>query len=87
VHSIAGQHFRTARFINLEKRHRRRVVLTEKPRDRHDVIIVQEKLDGSNVAIAKVDGQLIPIGRAGYPAVSSKYEQHRLFHNWAMSQP
>src|SRR4051794_20850982 len=62
-------------------------ILTEKARDRHDVIIVQEKLDGSNVAVAKLAGQIIPIGRAGYPAVSSKYEQHRLFHDWVMRRP
>jgi hypothetical protein len=57
-------------------------ILTEQTRDRHDVIIVQEKLDGSNVAVARVDGILIPLGRAGYRAESSKYEQHRLFANW-----
>jgi hypothetical protein len=59
-------------------------ILCEKARDRHDVIIVQEKLDGSNVAVAKIDGQLHPLGRSGYPAISSKYEQHRLFHLWVM---
>src|SRR3989442_5967093 len=51
-------------------------ILTEKTRDKHDLIIVQEKLDGSNVAVARVSSQLIPLGRAGYPAISSKYEQH-----------
>lgn len=61
-------------------------ILTEKARDRHDVIIVQKKVDGSNVAVAKIDGQLVPLGRAGYPAVSSPYEQHRLFHNWVMER-
>lgn len=57
-------------------------ILTEKPRDKHDVIIVQEKLDGSNVCVARVNGTLIALGRAGYPAISSKYEQHRHFANW-----
>jgi len=57
-------------------------ILTQKARDKHDVVIVQEKLDGSNVAVTRVDGTLIPIGRAGYPAISSKYEQHRHFANW-----
>lgn len=57
-------------------------ILTIKPRDKHDIIIVQEKLDGSNVAIARVSGQLIALGRAGYPAISSKFEQHRFFANW-----
>src|SRR5438105_13435252 len=57
-------------------------ILTEKVRDKHDVIIVQEKLDGSNVAVARVGGRLIALGRAGYSAISSKYEQHRLFADW-----
>lgn len=57
-------------------------ILTEKTRDKHDVIIVQEKLDGSNVAVARVNGQLMPLGRAGYRAESSRYEQHRLFAFW-----
>ena len=51
-------------------------------RDKHDVIIVTEKLDGSNVCVVRVKGALVPLGRAGYPAISSKYEQHRLFANW-----
>ena len=55
---------------------------TVKVRDRHDRVIVEEKLDGSCVAVAKIDGQIVPLIRAGYRAVSSKYEQHRLFHLW-----
>src|SRR5688572_5472551 len=57
-------------------------ILTEKVRDKHDVVIVQEKLDGSNVAVARVEGMLVALGRAGYRAESSKYEQHRLFAAW-----
>lgn len=60
-------------------------ILTDKPRDRHDCIIVQEKLDGSNVAVARHNGELIPLGRAGFRAMSSPYEQHRLFHDWVMA--
>lgn len=33
-------------------------IMTEKLRDRHDLIIVQEKLDGSNCAVAKIDGKI-----------------------------
>lgn len=51
-------------------------------RDRHDRIIVTEKLDGSNVSVAKLDGAIIAIGRAGYLAQTSKYEQHQLFAAW-----
>ena len=57
-------------------------ICTIKARDKHDVIIVTEKLDGSNVGIAKVDGQIVAIGRAGHLAQSSKYEQHQLFAAW-----
>src|SRR3954451_14610433 len=62
-------------------------ILTEKVRDKHDVIIVQEKLDGSNVAVARLDdGSVVALGRAGYPAISSKYEQHRLFAAWVYAR-
>jgi hypothetical protein len=57
-------------------------ILTEKARDRHDLILVQEKLDGSNVAVARVNGVLVPLIRAGYPAISSRFEQHKLFAAW-----
>lgn len=56
-----------------------------KVRDKNDRVIVQEKLDGSCVSVAKVNGELIPLSRAGYRAVTSKYEQHILFHDWAMA--
>lgn len=61
-------------------------ILTEKPRDKHDVVIVQEKLDGSNVGVANIDGQLIPLIRAGYPAVASHWEQHRIFAAWVYAR-
>jgi hypothetical protein len=58
-------------------------ILTSAPRDKHDIIIVQEKLDGSNVGVARLnEGTLIPLIRAGYPAISSKFEQHRFFAAW-----
>lgn len=57
-------------------------IATIKTRDRHDIVIVQEKLDGSNVSIAKINGALIPLTRSGYTAISSPYEQHHLFHAW-----
>lgn len=57
-------------------------IATENPRDAHDLIIAQEKLDGSNVGIAKVDGTILPIIRAGYVATTSPYEQHQHFAHW-----
>lgn len=47
-----------------------------------DTIVVQSKLDGSNVCVAKIDGIIIPLIRAGYRAINSRYEQHRRFDRW-----
>lgn len=63
------------------------IIACEKARDKHDLIIVQEKLDGSNVAVAKVNNEIIPLGRSGYRAETSKHEQHLkfakfVFKNW-----
>lgn len=57
-------------------------IATIQTRDKNDEVIVQEKLDGSNVGVARIGNQLYPLGRAGWPAVSSPHEQHRHFHNW-----
>ncbi|MEW6213097.1 MAG: RNA ligase family protein [Acidobacteriota bacterium] len=57
-------------------------IATEKMRDRHDHIIVQEKLDGSNVGVARLNGDLYPLTRAGYLAQTSPYEQHWHFAEW-----
>lgn len=57
-------------------------IATEKARDKHDVIIVQEKLDGSCCAVAKVEGKIIALGRAGYPAVTSEYPVHHAFDSY-----
>lgn len=57
-------------------------ICCERPRDRHDRIIVQEKLDGTNVAVANVGGELVALNRAGYTAVSARWEHHRLFARW-----
>ena len=59
-------------------------IATVKTRDKHDEIIVQEKLDGSNVGIARINDALVPLGRAGYTAISSPYKQHIMFHDWVM---
>ena len=57
-------------------------IATEKKRDRHDLIIVQEKLDGSNVCVAKIKDEIIALTRAGYLATSSPFQQHRFFAFW-----
>ena len=57
-------------------------IATLKARDRHDHIIVQEKLDGTNVGIARLEGVLYPLVRAGYIADTSPFEQHWRFAQW-----
>lgn len=57
-------------------------IATLKTRDRHDKVWVTEKLDGSNVGVANIDGKLMALGRAGYLAETSKYEQHQMFSQW-----
>lgn len=57
-------------------------ICTARARDKKDRIIVTEKLDGSNVAIAKVNGSIVALTRAGYEADDSPHIQHHLFHDW-----
>ena len=57
-------------------------ICTERTRDRHDTVVVQEKLDGSCTAVALKGGQILALGRSGYLAQSSPYEQHQLFADW-----
>ncbi len=57
-------------------------ICCERPRDRFDTIIVQEKLDGSNVGVVNLDGQIVAVGRSGFSAASSPYEQHHHFAAW-----
>ncbi|MEW6770092.1 MAG: RNA ligase family protein [Bacillota bacterium] len=59
-------------------------IATKRARDKWDVVIVQEKLDGSNVACAKINGVIVPLVRAGYNAETSPYEQHHLFARWVL---
>lgn len=58
-------------------------IATIKTRDKNDEIIVQEKLDGSNVGVARIGDTIYPLGRAGYLASTSPYEQHQHFAKWA----
>jgi hypothetical protein len=57
-------------------------IATEKARDKYDHVIVEEKLDGSNVGVVKLEGTIYPVGRAGYLASTSPYQQHQLFAEW-----
>lgn len=62
------------------------IIATKKARDKNDLIIVQEKLDGSNCSVAKVNSQIVALGRSGYLAATSPYEQHQLFAKWVKLQ-
>lgn len=57
-------------------------ICTVKTRDSFDRVIVQEKLDGSCTAVALIDGVIHPLGRAGWPAETSRYPQHKMFAEW-----
>ena len=61
-------------------------IATVKVRDKYDRVFVSEKLDGSNLSVAKINSEIVPLGRAGYRAISSPFEQHHLFHDWAMQR-
>lgn len=57
-------------------------ICTVRARDSKDRVILTEKLDGSNVAIARVDGKIIALQRAGFLASSSPFRQHHVFADW-----
>jgi len=57
-------------------------IATVKTRDKHDFILVQEKLDGSNCSVAKINDEIIALTRSGYLAETSPYIQHQYFAKW-----
>lgn len=57
-------------------------LVTDKTRDRYDLVIVQEKLDGSNCSVGLLNGELLPITRKGYHARTNPFEMHHLFADW-----
>lgn len=57
-------------------------LLTTMMRDKHDKVYCEEKLDGSCCAVARVNGEIIALGRAGYLANTSPYQQHHAFDRW-----
>lgn len=59
-------------------------ILTKQARDWKDLIIVTEKLDGSNVGIIRKDGVIRAITRKGYEATSSPFKQHVDFFKWVL---
>jgi len=57
-------------------------ILTEKRRDVRDRVIVTEKLDGSCVTVARHNGSILAVTRAGYLAASSPFMMHHVFARW-----
>ena len=55
------------------------LILTSKARDSKDLIIVTEKIDGSNVGVVKKNGVPLPVSRAGWHTDDSPYKQHHYF--------
>lgn len=60
------------------------VIFLEKFKHKTHKLIVQEKTDGSCVGAAKINGEIVPLTRAGYAANTSKYKQHQLWHLWVL---
>lgn len=58
--------------------------LTKELPNQQSCVIVQEKLDGSNVSVAKHKGKLYALGRSGYDCAQSNQEQHRMFHQYML---
>jgi hypothetical protein len=57
-------------------------ICQEAKRDRHDRVIVTEKLDGSCVSVANVDGEITALIRAGYRASNSTRPFLQAFDTW-----
>lgn len=49
---------------------------------RGDTVVVQEKLDGSCVAVALLHGQVLALGREGFLAAGSQNPGRQLFARW-----
>lgn len=62
-------------------------ICTKKARDKHDTIIVLEKLDGACCSIANIEGQIVPLIRAGFRAEEAFYEHLRMFGAWVNARP
>ncbi|HJT86083.1 MAG TPA: RNA ligase family protein [Nitrososphaeraceae archaeon] len=58
-------------------------ILTETPRDHKDLVIVQEKLDGANVGVLRLeDGRLVGLTRKGHRCEDSALEQFQMFEKF-----
>ena len=60
-------------------------IACEKLRNRHDRVIVTEKLDGSNVGVAMINNEIVALTRAGYLAETSPFAMHHYFMGWVVA--
>ncbi|RVT96196.1 hypothetical protein EOD42_13850 [Rhodovarius crocodyli] len=61
-------------------------ICTDKARDKHDVIHITEKLDGSCCCVARIGDDIVPLTRAGYHASTSPFPQHHRFAEWVAAR-
>jgi len=61
-------------------------LFTGERRRKGDRIIVTEKIDGSNCAVAKKDGEILALQRAGYLAATSPFALHHAFDRWVSAR-
>lgn len=57
-------------------------IMTEKVRNRHDRVIVTEKLDGSCLTVARIGRWILPINRAGYLVTESPWPMQHVFADY-----
>ncbi len=60
-------------------------ICCERVRSRHDTIIVQEKLDGSNVGAARIGDDIVALTRSGILASQSEFVQHHAWAAWVQA--
>jgi len=77
-HLLGSKLGATDKYVH-EGQHR---IMTEKTRDKHDIIFAYEKYDGSNIGIGKMNGKIFALTRSGYEAKTSQDKQHHYFSDW-----
>ena len=48
-------------------------------------LYIEEKMDGSNVTVVRLNGELVALGRSGYKCETSNQEQHRMFARYVQN--
>jgi hypothetical protein len=58
------------------------LIMTRKVRNRHDRIIVTEKVDGSCMTVARIGRWILPVNRAGYLVTDSPWPMQHVFADY-----